>query len=163
MIFNKKGISPAAATLILIAFAIALGAVVMTWGKSYIEEKAEFVGEVEVSGCGTVSFDIIKVGGAYQACYDVSKDSLELLLENGDTADLLDMQVRVIGDQGIYMQDSLLSNPLLRTHSVKRSVPYGNIGRIQQVKITPVIEVAGSRVVCGKRSLILEKELRVCS
>ena len=33
IIKNKKGVSPLIATILLIAFAVALGAVVMSWGR----------------------------------------------------------------------------------------------------------------------------------
>lgn len=40
---DKRGISPLLSTLVLIAISIGLGAVVMSWGRGYIEERAEFV------------------------------------------------------------------------------------------------------------------------
>ena len=36
---NKKSISPLVTTIILLAFAVALGSVVMSWGKGLIESK----------------------------------------------------------------------------------------------------------------------------
>ena len=38
---NKKGISPLVATLLLVAFALVIGAVTMTWGRNYIEKVQE--------------------------------------------------------------------------------------------------------------------------
>lgn len=38
---NKKGVSPLVATLLLVAFALVVGAVTMTWGKNYIEKAQE--------------------------------------------------------------------------------------------------------------------------
>lgn len=40
MFNNKRGISPLIATIMLLAFAIALGSIVMTWGKDLIESAA---------------------------------------------------------------------------------------------------------------------------
>jgi len=42
MKLNKKAVSPLIATVLLIAFAVALGAVVMNWGRSYVETTAEY-------------------------------------------------------------------------------------------------------------------------
>lgn len=42
---SKRGISPLIATVLLIAFAVALGAVVMSWGRGYIESTATFAEE----------------------------------------------------------------------------------------------------------------------
>mgnify|MGYP001583429630 CR=1 FL=1 len=38
---NKFGVSPLVATLLLVAFALVVGAVTMTWGKNYIEKVQE--------------------------------------------------------------------------------------------------------------------------
>ncbi len=35
---NKRGISPLVATLLLVAFSLLIGAITMTWGKSYVEK-----------------------------------------------------------------------------------------------------------------------------
>lgn len=37
---NKKAVSPLIATLLLVIFSIALGSVVMSWGKQYVESAA---------------------------------------------------------------------------------------------------------------------------
>lgn len=41
MFENKKAISPLISTLLLVVFAIALGSVVMTWGRAYVESAVE--------------------------------------------------------------------------------------------------------------------------
>ncbi len=38
---DKKGISPLVATLLLVAFALVVGAITMTWSKSYVEKTQE--------------------------------------------------------------------------------------------------------------------------
>ena len=45
MKLNKKAVSPLIATVLLIAFAVALGAVVMNWGRSYVETTAKYAEE----------------------------------------------------------------------------------------------------------------------
>lgn len=44
-LFNKKGVSPLIATVLLIAFAVSIGAVIMNWGKSALEEEEEVAEE----------------------------------------------------------------------------------------------------------------------
>lgn len=48
---NKKALSPLVATLLLVIFAIALGSVVMSWGKEYVEQAA-VVKDVTVQDVG---------------------------------------------------------------------------------------------------------------
>ncbi len=40
-LMQKRGISPLVATLLLVAFALVIGAITMTWGKSYVEKAQE--------------------------------------------------------------------------------------------------------------------------
>ena len=89
--FNKRGISPLFATILLIAFSIALGAVVMSWGEAYIEEKAEFAkGVQEVSrGCNNVFFSILSVKATPQICQ--KGNTIEVFLDNGPNAHLLNI------------------------------------------------------------------------
>ncbi|MEM4756213.1 MAG: archaellin/type IV pilin N-terminal domain-containing protein, partial [Candidatus Woesearchaeota archaeon] len=55
---GKRGISPLIATVILIGFAVALGAVVMNWSKA----------QLNTSGCEKVEIDFEKVAGVAQFC-----------------------------------------------------------------------------------------------
>lgn len=63
---NKKGVSPLIATVLLIAFAVALGAIVMNWGRSYVEDTQDFAresseGQLRCSSQVDLEFDIQKV------------------------------------------------------------------------------------------------------
>ena len=60
---NKRGISPLIATVLLIAFAVALGAVVMTWGKSYITNLTTYA---EEKSAGEMKCDMqVRINFAY--------------------------------------------------------------------------------------------------
>lgn len=60
MYFKKRGISPLIATVLLIGFIVALVAVVMLWGKGFIQEKAEKEGALAQAqlGCINVKMDV---------------------------------------------------------------------------------------------------------
>jgi len=62
---NKKGVSPLIATVLLIAFAVALGAIVMNWGRTYIDETQDFAKEsseglVTCSSAVSLKIEILK-------------------------------------------------------------------------------------------------------
>ena len=152
---DKRGISPLIATILLIAFAIALGLVVMNWGKSYIEEKAEFTaGATDTSGCGLVELNVIQVAGRDKICYNPNDNSIEVFLENGPDAKITDLQVRVVGSQGIKTLESVLDKSIEQSVSaqIKFNYPSG-LGDVQQLKMTPVI---GEDVACTKQSVLSE-------
>lgn len=62
---KKRGISPLIATVLLIGFIIALVAVVMLWGKGFIQEKAEKEGELAQAqlSCTRIIMDANILGG----------------------------------------------------------------------------------------------------
>ena len=77
---NKKAVSPLVATLLLVVFAIALGSVVMSWGKAYVESATE-VSEVSIKDVEKVSIfeeldQRLAKGEITQAQYDELKKIL---------------------------------------------------------------------------------------
>ncbi|MBW3018726.1 hypothetical protein KY329_00890 [Candidatus Woesearchaeota archaeon] len=160
--FNKKGVSPLVATVILVAFSVGLGALVMSWGEGYIEQQATFVqGASEVkTGCDAVDLDLIKIGGIPQVCR--TSDTIELWLDNGPNIDLADLHLRIAGFNDIQVHDSVLTQPLQKENSEKISVPYNpDIGRILQVKLTPKIFEAGQITSCSQKAITIE-QLPLC-
>ena len=149
---NRRGVSPLIATMILIGVSVILGAVVMSWGESYIEDRAEFV--TGNSACTNVYFSIIKSGGQDLACYTDS--SLEVSLDNGPRSSIYDFGVRVVGSSGILNVESTLSTPLLEGSGFKLVVPFANIGDVSQVKITPKVSSGNEFLLCDEKSIIVE-------
>ena len=54
---GKKGVSPLIATVLLIAFAVALGAVVMNWGQSFTKQTIDNTETTQKTTMGC-SFDV---------------------------------------------------------------------------------------------------------
>lgn len=54
MFKSKKSISPLVATILLLAFAVALGSVVMSWGKGLIEKASSTETTVTLEECKIV-------------------------------------------------------------------------------------------------------------
>jgi len=153
---NKRAVSPLVATFLLILLSIGLGAAVMSWGEQYIEAKAEFVQGVQetVTSCDLVSFSVITIGGVRQLCTD--KKSLKGFVDNGADANIADFHARIIGKDGVFVQESVLDRPLPRGSAVPFTFSTGEIGDVQQVKLTPKIAVGGKQVTCAKQSVLLE-------
>ena len=126
---HNRGVSPLVATLILIAISALLGFAVMSFGKSYIEERAEFV-----SGspdCGTIN--LLNTPNAI--CQESSR--LRLFVEASPQIGVQAAQIRVVGSDNIYESETFLSQPLQKGQSRKVEVNFGNIGTVSLVKITP--------------------------
>src|SRR3989344_8249382 len=63
MIMNKRGISPLIATVLIIGFTVALSAVVMTWGTSFVRTTTEQTAESSNLGivCANLNYQISNV------------------------------------------------------------------------------------------------------
>jgi flagellin-like protein len=158
VMMNKKALSPLVATILLIAFAIALGVVVMNWGKAYIEEKAEFTaGPRGSAACGVMDLSAIKVGGNDRVCYDPADNSITAFLENGPDVRIDDISVRVVGSGGIEEIETTLGDPLEKGGSAKIKFNYpANVGAVQQVKFTPIVISEGERIPCTGEAAVSE-------
>ncbi len=153
---NKKGMSPIIATILLIAFAVALGAVVMNLGRSVSSG----------SECGVfLDLEIVEVDGLPKACFNDNggNSHIEVLLKNGVNADIDDLHVSVIGKQNIYNKEGLLKEKLGKADAKKVLILYDKIlyGEIDQVMITPLINKEGELVMC-KSSRVKLEELVAC-
>ena len=158
MFDNRRGITPLVATVLLVAFSVGLGALVMSWGEDYIEQKAEFVqgtGEVK-SACDSVSLDLIKVGGRAQAC--MNSKGIELWIDNGPDADLSNIQARIAGSRGIDVQPDVLLSPLVKSNSVRIVVPVkSEVGKVLQLKLTPKVWSGTKESVCATAAVTVEE------
>ncbi len=131
---NKKGLSPLIATILLIAFAVAIGAVVMNIGRTVISPDSD-----------AKIFSILEVQGKKQICYfDQDTESLlELTLKNGGEAELVDLQFSIIGKKGINNINNILKQPIQKSEVKRVAVKYdgATVGPLIKVIITPrVIE-----------------------
>ena len=69
---TKRGVSPLIATVLLIAFAVALGAVVMNWGRGYVEDTADDAREKsdrELVCASEIDLAAVDVDSVTQICY----------------------------------------------------------------------------------------------
>jgi len=156
---DKRGVAPLVATVLLIAFSVALGAVVMSWGESYIEEKADFVQgkptEVLAAGCDVVFWSVIEVGGRPEVCK--SSGGVVVFVDNGPGLEIAGVQARVVGTDGVSVSENVLSSPLGRASSARIDVPIeASVGELRQVKLTPVVMVQRIRDYCTGQSIVLE-------
>jgi len=163
---TKKAVSPLIATVLLIAFAVALGAVVMNWGRNYIETTAEFAKEksdTEIRCSMDISLELIRLTDTPQICFtnDTDNPTINFTVGNAGTVTITGIRMQVFGVSGIVTQDLNVS---LSPASVYRgAINYseeGN-GTIQQVRFVPEIKVGGNDILCAKNHLLVE-EIDLC-
>jgi len=154
---NKKGLTPLVATILLVAFSVGLGAIVMSWGEEYIEEKADFAqGTAEIkTDCDSSAIDIIRIGGQPQLCQ--SSEKIQIWLENSPNTDLYNVHAILVGEEDVQTIESILTEPLLKSNADKLEINFNpTIGKIKQIKLTPKIWTGTEVVTCSQRSLTIE-------
>lgn len=155
---QKRALTPLVATILLVAFSVGLGALVMSWGEEYIEEKAEFVqGTAEIkSGCDATILEIIRISGQPQLCS--TGNTIQIWLDNGPDSDIFNIHARIAGTNDVQSVESILAQPLLKSNAAKTEIPYNPaIGQIQQIKLTPKIWTGTDVAVCAQASLTVER------
>ena len=161
-IFNsKKGVSPLIATILLIAFAVALGSVVMNWGLNLN------LGKV-VDKCANVAIKIR--GSSYgDVCYGGfgSNGYLNFIIDNVGNSELSGLSVWIVGDKGktrLFDLDNIIIKKGLIYDKKDKEVSYdfSTYGTITQVQFVPKIKTEQKTEICLNNAAKAEK-IGICS
>ncbi len=167
---NRKGVSPLIATVLLIAFAVALGAIVMSWGKSYITQTQTDVqnkGNLQMTCSEDVGINILSIAGSFDACYNDSNSSakgkVEFTLKNSGSEALAGLKVQVITNVSVNETDITRS---IEPGSVYRnnSISYPANQSFKELVINPEIKVGSDTKVCANSEITLDtSQIKTCS
>lgn len=157
---NKRAVSPLIATVLLIAFAVALGAVVMNWGQSYVKETADDVrlkSDKDIKCSTDIGIDIYSPSGIPRLCYGGEGTSgyLSFTLVNEGTEDIESISLTVEGTLDIYNNRSIngSSIPIGDAKKFNITYDYTDNGPVSSIRIVPEILVGGQTTACGGRAL----------
>ncbi len=144
---NKRGIAPLVATLLLISFAVALGVMIMNFGRAQVELEAQ---------C-PVNIDLDFPENGKTLCYDSTAKKINFKVQNGVNIKIEGLMVSTVGSE---RADSFeIAAKISRAGIYEGNVNYDSTvnGEINQVKITPKIVLYDSEQVCTEKSLVVEK------
>jgi len=156
---NSKAISPLIATVLLIGFAVALGAIIMNWGNTFTQEQiesAELRADREVE-CGLdVELSIKEIAGEPQLYYTNSTGNLTFILENRGRSTVNSIRIRIIGQNGTNINETdLADTKIVSGGTIKRDVVYTN-AYIDQVEFIPYLNTTGAVTpsLCTRNTLV---------
>ncbi len=168
---DRRGVSPLIATVLLIAFAVALGAVVMNWGRGFVQQQtneAEKTTQTKLGCALRVNLKVAEIDNTPQVCYGGGGDAgyVEMRLNNEDETNMIKaLSIAVVGDKDTYNNDTINKTiPVGLSGYVNMSYSYSSYGRIKSIRIIPHISIGGAIIPCGGSPL--EKsasEIRNCS
>ena len=157
---NRKALGALTCTFILIGLSMVLGLIFMSWGKNYIEQRAEFVVGVAggKAGCSDLNLRFIEVNGVKQVC--TAGNQLKFMIENiGNTA-VSELQGRIVDGSGVRTLDQALGSAVQIGEST--SVLLDMTPPAKQAKFTPVIYVSGKREYCFDKALSADAPFAPC-
>lgn len=141
---NKKAISPIISSVLLIVFAIALGIVVMSWGKGVVAKE-------QGGSCEEASLDVIRIAEKPKACF--KDNTLYFTIENNGQMKTTGLKVSFIGDT-IFQKDMMKG--IIVGEIVNADIKFADVGNIQKIKIVPKITLEGKENVCPNGGVELE-------
>lgn len=157
---SKKGVSPLIATVLLIAFAVALGSVVMNWGLNLELGKS-------TDKCRDVEIKIRNIDVA-EVCFGGfgTNGYINFIIDNVGLVDISGLAIWIVGDKGTRLFD--LENIMLNKGSLydkkdkEVSYNFDMFGNIKQVQFIPKIKVEQTTEICPKNAVKAEK-IGICA
>jgi flagellin-like protein len=172
---NKKAVSPLIATVLLIAFTVALGAIVMNWGESFVrktQDTASSASEGKIECTMAVDFEVMNSQYTENST-SISDDQggLSLLVRNGGDEKISQFVAQVFtnttrGARGVY------SGPILESLDVRTiNIPVNftedysdglnnTFSQITEIRLIPKIDTGAltGPVSCSNRYFIITKD-----
>ena len=162
---TKKGVSPLIATVLLIAFAVALGAVVMNWGSTFTKQTADNVqkkSDVDFKCSLDVKLKPLEISGRPQICFGEygSSSQINMTLLNDGAKKIDSVQLTIIGAAGIASNTSVPNSTLVVAGGAKLSASYlfSQTGTLQKIRLVPVVDVGGIATPCMGSGSVLERD-----
>ena len=146
----KKGLTPLLATVILLAFAIALGGVVISWGKASYTPLEK--------GCEGVSISLVTLQGKPLICTQGA--NVQFTLQNDGQTALDHLTLSFLFERGL--RASTLERSIPVAEIVKSSAPLpNNLGKMEKVIFSPGFSGRSGKNLCPKRGFAVE-DIEVC-
>jgi flagellin-like protein len=170
MFRSRKAVSPLIATVLLIAFAVALGAVVMNWGRGYVEDTANIARErsdTEVTCASDVDISIVKIDSVPQICHnETSNKTVFFIVENKKGKTVEKIQARLIASSTRVPYTVELGDVSNLTTNAAKLLNFtyddSSYGDPTQIQLTPYIKVGGTEVACPS-SAEVSTDIKACS
>jgi len=143
---GKRGISPLIATVLLIAFAVSIGTMIMNWGKDVVASAGE---------CDDTKMVLQTVNNQPLFCYDTENKNINIMLKNNGDMDINKLQLSVTA-QDFSHEEYIIEDSSLKVGAVlTKSVHYNKEGGFK-VEIIPLITVAGKERTCINSAIVAE-------
>ena len=141
--FNKRGISPLIASVLLIAFTVTLFLIISSFvQKSIVEPGLDEGGEkiANTLDCLSARIDVA------ESCVQNANDGVRVKVDNIWDVELTGFQIRAVGSTGVESKrfptdgSSIVIAPLDRKDSLVISIVAANVGTVTSLEIFPEVD-----------------------
>ena len=149
---GKKAISPLIATVLLIAFAVAIGVMIMNWGKDVVARAGD---------CPDVQLEVQLINGKPMFCYDSLNNKINIMLKNTGTVDVKQLKLRVV-TENFQADEKDVDDSAIKVGEVKpEAVSYSRPGKFR-AEFIPAINFAGKDKICSGQAVVADN-IAACS
>ncbi|HIH31785.1 TPA: hypothetical protein HA235_03695 [Candidatus Woesearchaeota archaeon] len=148
MVFKrgKRAISPLIATVLLIAFAVSIGTLIMNVAPRVIPNEGD---------CGKVNIQVYQINSKPMLCHDATNKKINMMLKNLGEVDIEYVKLAVTKADFSIDEYTLPNSSIKVGQTISSSLDYSKPGNFQ-VEINPVIIFSGQEKICSDNSLIAE-------
>jgi len=149
--FYKRGVSPLIATVLLISFTVALGSVVLNWGKNLDISNSK-------EGCSGIEIEIQNIADV-EVCYAGSGPDayINFIISNSGNEDINGLGIWLVGEKGTKLLDlgdlSIKKGEILDIKDDSVKYDFNTYGKIKRVQFIPKIRTSDSIDICTRNSI----------
>ncbi len=152
---SKRGVSPLIATILLIAFAVSLGSVVMNWSLNLGSDKS-------LNGCRNVEIKV-ESKNSVEVCSGILGQNgyINFIIENKGLVDVQGLVMWIIGEKGTKLVDldgaSIKSGASYNKNDKELTYDSSLLGILKQVQFMPKIQTEQKIENCPKNAVKADK------
>ena len=142
---GKRGISPLIATVLLIAFAVAIGVMLINIGG-----KAKKVGD-----CTEVKIELQTINSKPLLCYDTLNTKLTFMIKNTGSVDIDKIKLLATGEDYSHDEKIIDDSSLTSGSLITKTIDYVKSGKFK-IELVPMITYGGKEASCLDKSVAVE-------
>lgn len=156
---SKKGMSPLIATVLLIAFAVALGAMIMNWSTDVQPIESDSVSvDAANNPCNDVKIELSEVFGKQIFCS--AEEGIRFNVVNTGYREVSGLQMRIVDEQLREIKTDLPASRLAIGGTFEHQFPFKVQGKVH-VEIVPYVIANGVPQYCLQKRIVSDN-LPVC-
>ena len=135
---GKKGISPLIATVLLIAFAVSIGVLIMTWGNNAYST---------VGDCNLTRIAIQTRVNQSIFCYDRSNNKIIIAAKNTGEVDIEALKIMTTGEDNAVEESVIADSKIKIGSAMSKTVDFGRTDNFK-AELIPIIMYSGQQRAC---------------